>query len=217
MEQFKQLEYTPDFKEVIAQNPGALKSFLKLEKEIESSYNPEDTENEKSYTDGEITITPLYRNSIHKNFIRQTEMPITGYLKVEIGDQKFFVKTLPGFYYDPENSSGIEEFKSIEKADEVLKDIEGVKVIEPQLGYHDKEKNKTYFVSKWLDLPSASEYCYKAGFQKSEPIRFRIKNIISILNENGFRDVHTGNMFYDETSDTLYVYDVFDTNLNIKN
>lgn len=211
MEKMREIEYTPEFKDIIAQNPGSLKSFLKLEKEIsESDPNPE-SENEKTFEDGDVKVTPLYEKISKKRDVVIRDIHLTNYLKVEIGDQKFFVKTVPGYITRPEASTGVDEFRANKKAAEILKDIPGVKMIDAELGYRDTERNKTYFVSKWMDLPPIFEYVYKKGYLETENLRMREREVARLLEKNNLRDTHTQNMFYDEKTDTIYLYDVFDS------
>jgi hypothetical protein len=111
IEKPRQLEYTPDFKELIAQNPGVLKSFLKLEKEIAEATD-EDIQSEKSFSEGEVKITPLYDFYHHNKYLKQNNLKLNSYLKVEVAGEEFFVKTISGFIGE---SSGIEELQSLKK------------------------------------------------------------------------------------------------------
>lgn len=204
----REIEYTPDFKEVIAQNPGALKSFLKLEKEIEEKAKNRklDIENEESFSDGDVRATPVYSvfNKIYEGLTYEdcdVNTP-ADYLKVEIGDNAYFVKRDYGFHWD---GSGIQEMNSLKKAKEVLKDMQGVEVVDFQLGYCDDKNRKSYFVSKWMDLPTVRE-----ASEENVSVLTKFNEINKKLSDAGFIDAHEKNMFYDKTTDTIYVFDVFD-------
>lgn len=211
MEKIKLLEYTPDFKETIANNPGALKSFLKLEKEIiakEKAGNL-DIEGEEVFQDGVVTVTPLYEYiEMSNSFLKQKEYEPKGmgsYLKAELGDEKYFVKTVPAYF---DKVMGVEEFQTLKRARDVLKDFPDVEVLDFQLGYQDKDK--TYFVAKWIDFPKVDEV------GDLHPGLFdRAKEIENLLEENGFVDGHSGNMFYDEKTGKIYIYDISEKGIEI--
>jgi hypothetical protein len=212
----REIEYTPDFKEVIAQNPGALRSFLKLEKEIEeNSVEILDSLEEKVFEDENVKVTPLY--SVIKNRNKYTvvngrdKIPANSFCKVEIGDQVYFVKAVPGYLINPEKSTGVEEFKTINKAKEALRCLENVEIVEPKLGYSDKNTNRTYFVSEWKNLPTIFKSMRETGDpKKADELRERSDYIYTVLKDIGIVEVHTGNMFYDESTDKIYVFDVFE-------
>lgn len=211
MEKLRELKYSEDFKDVIAENPGSLKSFLKLEKEIfENSKSIKEEIIEKTFEDGDVKVTPLYDKVLSKNHALQTNNKLTGYMKVEIGDLAYFVKTVPGLFYEHENSKGVSEFNSLENVAEYLSEIDGVEVVKPQLGYEDKENKRTYFVSKWMDLPNVLEFQKHANKLFLKDFQLRLDEITYTLKKMNIIDVHTENMFYDQDEDIIYVFDVFD-------
>jgi hypothetical protein len=218
----REIEYTPDFKEVIAQNPGALKSFLKLENEIEeSSEEVLESREEKVFEDGEVRLTPLYqiirRRNIYSAINGREKFNANSYCKVEIGDKAYFVKTIPGYFRSPEESTGIDEYRTTNKIKELFSEIKGVEVVEPKLGYSDKDKGVSYFVSEWKDLPRIKDYISKRynyeglSFTDAyEPIEKRLIQIRDIADKYNILDNSNENMFYDEENDVIYLYDMFD-------
>jgi hypothetical protein len=87
-------------------------------------------------------------------------------------------------------------------------------VIDFQLGYKDQD-GKTYFVSKWLDLPTVYDYVYgddvsEEESESREKIIDKYDEIEHILKQYNFQDVHIGNMLYDENSNKIYIYDIFE-------
>ncbi|MFA7193989.1 MAG: hypothetical protein WC087_03680 [Candidatus Paceibacterota bacterium] len=217
MEKLREIEYTPDFKELVRDNPGKIKSFLKLEKEISEKIDNGTLEVDEVFQDGDVIVTPIYEYIEDKNYMSEISeskpIRMDSYLKVEIGEDNFFVKTIPGFF---ESVNGVEEFKSLVKLKDFLKKFENVEVLDFQLGYQGN--GKTYFVSKWLDLPKLvdvlNEYDKDPGALSPEH-RLKCEELIKTFNEmsdeleaNGFIDFHEGNVFYDEKADKIYVYDV---------
>ena len=85
----RELEYTPDFKELIAQNPGALKSFLKLEKEIknQTASGELDPKERKIFSDGDVSVSPLYEMFEKHGEWREE---LNDYLKVDVAGESFF-------------------------------------------------------------------------------------------------------------------------------
>lgn len=211
MEKLRELIYSPDFREIISQNPGALKSFLKLEKEIlEISESIKEDKSEKTFEDGNVKVTPLYDKVQSKNYVLQTKNKLTSYLKVEIGELAYFVKTVPGLFYEHENTKGVGEYNSLKKVAEYLSEIDGVRVVRPEFGYEDEKNKRTYFVSKWMDLPNVLEFQKNANKIFLRDLQVRLDEIISTLKKMNIIDTHTENMFYDQDEDIIYVFDVFD-------
>ncbi|MFA7193990.1 MAG: hypothetical protein WC087_03685 [Candidatus Paceibacterota bacterium] len=205
MERLRQIKYTPEFKDIIAENPGALKIFLKLEEEIAAHT---DLREEKVFEDGDVKITPLYDEVRASGY---GDNKANSYLKVEIGDEAFFVKTIPGHNQYKDESGGVREFKNSKYVKEILRWVQGVEVVESQLGYEDKEKDVTYFVSKWMDLPRLNKVLNETrSLEMKDSLNNRVEIIQRRLNENNMMDVEPYNMFYDEKTDTIYVFDIFE-------
>ncbi|MEY2701425.1 MAG: hypothetical protein RLY43_45 [Bacteroidota bacterium] len=219
LRQNRELEYTEEFREFLRNNPGALKSFLKLEKEIEENSTAIlESREEKVFEDENVKITPLYKAIEDRNLYSvingRDKIPANSFCKVEIGDRAYFVKTIPGYFNNPEESTGTDEFRTIMKAKETLSGLEDVEIVEPQLGYRDKNTDRTYFVSEWKDLPNIATFL-KSVTSTGEPKKgYRLINrfmdIEARLSAVGIKDVHTTNMFYDESTDKIYLFDLFD-------
>lgn len=199
----RELEATKEFREFLGKNPGALKSFLHLEKVIDQKIKDRtlDLEARESFEDGLVTVTPVYKIIESSRYPKYEELG--DYLKVDVGGESFFVKRVTSaLFYDA--TDGISELRSLKIAQDVLRDIPRTDVIDFKLGYQD-DNGRTYFVSKWLNLPTVSE-CIEGG---NTQIKRRYDEIYNRLQDHGFRDVHEDNMLYDKETDKIYVFDVF--------
>lgn len=203
-EPHREMEYADDFKKFIADNPGALKSFLTLEKEIGERRKEGKLKFDDVFDDGDLRISFIIKDSSY--------LPNLGkYFKVEINGQAFFVKKTPAHYLHPDSTHGIAERRSLEKAKELLKDLENVEMVDFQLGYKD-QNGKTYFVSKFLDLPTLAETYRqlsksKKGLEKKEKLKARVEKIEEIFRYNHFIDFHVSNILYDEKTEKFYLFD----------
>ena len=200
MEQYSETKITEDFSDFIGeQHPGALKSFLKLEKQI-NELDMFEFEEGATFEDGDVKVTPLYDKieTKQKHRIQDKYLPNT-YMKVEVGEHAFFVKTVNAF---SALGNSVQEYNSQKKLSEILKDIPGVEVVEMKLGYFNKRTERQYYVSEWKDLPRVKDI-----ENTNQSLKDRALELSDLLNKRGFFDTHTGNMFYDEKTDTIFVFD----------
>lgn len=141
------------------------------------------------------------------------------YLKASVQDERFFIKvqtheaTKEQALKDPNTiiQDGADEFKSTLSAKEKLANIDWVEVVEPLFGYQEtvNERKQSYFVSKWRDLPKANEALYEFREQKDprfDELWARVEQLQELLPD--FFDVRAPNMFYDETTNRLVLYDM---------
>lgn len=207
-EPHRELEYADEFKEFIADNPGVLKRFLVLEKQIDEREYDGELDHNDVVEDGGLKIS--FVTKVKKEASRPAD-----YMKVEIGDHAFFVKRVIGQKHYPKITRPLDEKESLEKASEVLQKLDNVKVVDFQLAYQDK-KNRLYYVSKFLDFPRLNDYIWKKRSENMENIAptaelfRRAGEITDLLYKESFYDVHAENMLYDEETDTIYVFDVFE-------
>lgn len=205
----RMLGYSFDFKNFVRENPGFLSTAKKLISDIESGRL---NSNEVHEANGVLVNRPPYFRT-DKSY---------GY-RVEFDGQSFFVKTPRGWW----GEGGKKEFDSSKHAEEILKDIPWVDVVEFQLGYTDI-KGKKYFVSKWVDGP-VSLYDYRAGLmnividiqsarttkEERNNASMKIKNIdekIGLLRSRlkDFWEVADWNMFYDVDKDRIILFDLYE-------
>jgi len=151
-----------------------------------------------------------------------TRVDKTNYFKMNLKGQTFFVKkTLIG------TNPGFTEFRDTVSAKKALTGLDFVKVIEPKLGFQDK--NQSWYVSEWQELESAGfasydqmmvggindygNYVYKLyseeNISKYEEAEKRIEKIEAALEQVG---IYTGdldpNLFYNLTTDTFILLDI---------
>ncbi len=197
----RELTYSPEFKRFINDNPGALKSFLKLQTQISEAWGSTMPRN-LIFKDGTLKI------EIMSEYTRD-------YMEVNIGNKKFFVKRSPGAgSYD---SSGVDEIRSLQTVKSQLKGHLEFEVIDYQLGYQDNART-TYFVSKWVNHKSALFYINTWNTKslsdnkyqhKLDELLTKIQTLQSLLSKD-FYDVGPHNMFYDPKRGVLTVFDVHD-------
>jgi hypothetical protein len=136
----------------------------------------------------------------------KTEQTLGSYFKVETGKDIFFVKTLPGYHLA---GLGANEMSSLIKAKKLLEGLEGVEVVDFQLGYEDRN-GTTYFVSKWEDgvpLDNYFESLHKNDSEVKNSDLYR-RYIDIVLRLGKFADVEEHNIFYNPQTDKLIVFDV---------
>jgi len=197
----KSLAYTKDFKEWIKSHLGVIAVFKKLSKELIEVPNPEVNLLGKVFQEGPITATVI------KAYTWDKKTWI--YFKLEIDGETFFVKS-EGVPY---RGKGYEEFKNTQRVIDRLKEVEGVEVVNPQLGYQDKS-GRTYFISKWVDLPLLKNYIKNLQKEDSDSeeylkLRDRVRSIQGMLPE--FHDIADWNMFYDKNTGKIILFDLFTT------
>jgi len=209
----REIKVEDDFRELLHNNPGALKSFLNLDREINDT-DPltQDNFRDSVFEDGNVRITPLIPEIKNKIERSGDYFSAAIYMKASIGEASFFVKTKAG--YEGE-SLGTEELQSLKqlKAEITENNIEDLEVVDFQLGY--KDKDRTYFVSKWLNLPTLNNYLriHSEHDEEAGQVTKRFDVIKQKLLNLGYRDVHALNTFYDEKTKKFYVFDIFHESL----
>jgi hypothetical protein len=217
----RQMGYAEDFKQFIEKHKDEhlLKRFKELEKRLENE--PYGT----VHTDGDLTAEI------------DAERSRAGRLcfKVKFGEDIFFVKR------EIKGSASREEHHSINKAHtavrakEALQILDGVRVVNPQLAF--KDERYSYFVSRWIVLPSFSEYIdgilprrfsgddrssreelNKRQEELGQRWRVVVDTLRGALSEEerkaGYRFYDSGNAFYDEETDSIVLFDQHIININ---
>ena len=142
------------------------------------------------------------------------------YYKLTIGDKNFFIKN--DLQTLPDRQFGYEEFVSTKKAEDLLKDIKGVKVVKSILGYQDDKQS--IFVSEWHECQRLDKYLLEelprlfnrtrdgqkraTLLEEMRHMGIRYQAIEDLLKSQKYQDVTMDNMFYDSQSDTILVFDL---------
>src|SRR3989338_7488453 len=177
----RKLAYDEDFRAWMKEHPGAMKTFLEIvhSKEFKDAVEGDIIER------GEIKVTV-----IGLYYLRGPR------LRLELGGTNFFVK-IETSLQERDYARGHKEFVDSKKAKELLGDLLGVEIYEPQLGY--QTENESFFVSKWIDLPVLYDYVEMLSAQnnkeKVSELSKRKKEIQKVLKD--FTDIMEYNMFYD--------------------
>lgn len=194
------LTYSPDFKEWVKNHPGFL---LKAEKLIEDF-----VAGKLPNTDGDI-VSEGDIKIVHK------KQPYSDIFEVTIGEDKFFVKRDSGKRLKDQLIKSFRVGGTNEYADSLtarlgLKDDPDIEVIDFQLGYNnnDEENPIKYFVSRWEDLKTCSEYIEEGNLSdevKSELVR-KIEKAQRLFRE--YQDIRPENMFYNPITKKIVMFDL---------
>jgi hypothetical protein len=193
--EYKKIAYTQEFRDFFKEHKKELVGILELMKRLDALDEDEIVDNIFEVGD-DIKITVL------KAIVWDENDPRRYHLRIDIEDNSFFVKSEAV----PQRGKGYDEYTNIKEAKELLKNLEGVEVIEPQLGYQHTD-GRTFFVSKWNSLPNLKDVLDER--KDDEKLRQRIDKIKKVLEDAGFHDVGTHNMFYDKERDVIIVFDLF--------
>ena len=178
------LGVTKEFKELVGKNSDLVPTVIELLDKL-----PKGSRTDEKMTKNGITLT-LVQN---RNYC-------TIY-KFEFADKKFFLKYNSSLLY------GSKEIKSSAKAAEFLADTPGVRVVNFQLGYHDKKRS--FFVAEWQDLLRIEHYLAEHEEEPNlEELRARITHVEDIMDKNNFFDAYAHNMFYDPAKDEIILFDL---------
>lgn len=182
----REIAYTESFKQFIKEHPGYLARTKKL---IEQAIKTRSNKVEED----DFVLERLERN------------PVPAFkLSTPAGD--FFIKCENVY----KGHGGFNEFKSNEVAQERIKDLPNVEVIEGQLGFSDKEHD--YFVAPWRGgMKEAMYYLYTPDGNAISPedkqvLDQTIKEIDLRLPEFTDNDAH--NMFYDVKTKKIMLFDL---------
>jgi hypothetical protein len=219
----RDLVYVEEFKQLIREHPGIIKSFLKLDKEIKERKDSGKLSIGDTFRDGYLSITII--DKLGKDKKSNPKVIRAYYMKVEIGNETFFIKSIPGYQHNEGMSGGAKEFVSLEETKRLLEGISGVEVIDFQLGYEHKngyglgyeytDDDRTYFVSKWRNGTRLDMYLFdlKEKIFLDQDSESKYKNLLKRVEEiktklgDKFLEINTANMLYDKEADKIIVYD----------
>lgn len=150
---------------------------------------------------------------------RKSKTRETFYYKVKINGKEFFLKRLRS-QLGEEYGGGYQEFKDSAEAEEMLRSMSGVRVVNYKLGF---ESNKHwYFVSEWNSALETTLEDYLNELKKQASgtdasageanikhnlLLEKARQIQKLLKEK-FDDVFAYNMAYDPKADCIVVFDL---------
>lgn len=195
------LEYVDEFKEIIREHPGIMRTFKSLEKQADKSLM-ENGQWEQSFEEDGVTIKLL--DSLGK------------YVKADIEGNSYFIKREKGHYSKTIPSYGADEFRSTNLLKKMVENEPDVETVDFQLGYQDDE-GTTYFISKWVYAPRMREYLLQLsaaseeGDEEARKLREalvkRVSTLDTFLKEQGFVDISENNMFYEPETGKIMLFD----------
>ena len=179
----RQLVYKREVGGLVKERPGILRDSLELISKVEKLDVGESLEKEG------IKVTYFQERNWSHNF------------KIEVEDKLFFVRKELG------RGTGFKAMQGFEEAKQRIKDREDVRLIDYQLGYTDKTGND-YFVAKWENLPVIADYL--RGEDVSDAERDFIADKLGYVYDTfaDYKDVTTGNMFYDPDKKQIVLFDL---------
>lgn len=186
--------YTKDFKDLMREKKNLFSTVLELIKELEESSKGDGHEVSGQRDDITLTTMPIGLDS-------------SEIFKLEIQGKSFFLKKKPS----PTNG-GFPEIISASSAKNLVKNLANVEVIQPQFAYSDNSDNH-YVVSPWHEAELLTDYMHSLldehtseADAKYDKLRARVNEIDYVLYDYG--DVGTHNMFYDPSTDKIYLFDL---------
>ncbi len=204
-----ELVHSVSFKEMIGKHRGIIGSFHSLMNKINEAKETKRLMYGDIFEEGDLKLKVI--GSAGEGVSEGEPVGKAIYFKAQVDKESFFIKDVPGL--SDGTGRGAEEFKSLENAAKLLKGIEGVEVIDFQLGYQDTDR--TYFVSKWRDGVILGEYLTALyakvdaeSLEKRNNLLKRYKVIDDIMEAHNFQDFHFDNVLYDQSTDMLIVFDV---------
>jgi len=218
----RDIAYTADFKKWVEEHEGAMSAAVFLIEDIESKLANLDKRSQayqqlnKAFWDGvSFPDHDILERVFDKDGVKVSLKVFKGshIYKVVVGEDAFFVKREDRTRSDGVMSGkvgGYVEVKSSASAKDLLKNIEGVEVIDFKLGYENKKEKVRYFVSRWEpDFKKISEDDTFESIEKQEKDRLRllmdqIRNILG----SSFIEIAEHNMFYDKKRKKIIIYDL---------
>lgn len=174
------LAYSQNFKDLIHSNPGVIKSFLEIIKELD-----------------QVGKT-IGKDGIQVELIDEKGVGfLSKYYKASLKGNEYFIKETP-----------YSEVRDTLKAKDLLKDIPWAEVVDFQLAYNDS-KGRDFFVATWNESPTIEDYLKDDANEKKngEVLRSRIQQLKDTLG-SGYFDVNERNIFYDDVDDKLILFDL---------
>lgn len=176
------LAHKPEMGRLVREHPRIFQDALELIAETENLGVAETFER-----DG-MRVTYFQKRNWSNNF------------KLEIEQQKFFIRKELG------RGTGYNSMKSVEEATKRIQGRDDMRLIDYQLGYTDESGND-YLVAGWEDLPVMADYL---GQDLSDEERDFIGGKLEYIYEtfSDYKDVTTGNMFYDPAKKQVVLFDL---------
>lgn len=203
----RSLGYTDSFKEFVRQNPGILSKARDLIHDM--SYSGKLSASDTAERDG-IYIEKLKRNR------GEMEVILGDRYKMRIGNKSFMVKRIS--YPGKNRGDGFQEAKTSAEVRELLKDDDGVKVVDFQFGFSDGIDS--YYVAEWNETLTTTLAEYMTELQKQirenanspsaaqqlRKLQEKVQELKAKLAD--LRDFDTHNMAYDTLDSSIWLFDL---------
>jgi len=200
----RSLIYDKGFGAWLKENPETMKSLRNVLKELDAMNWKQLAEHPTLMLDSgtaELLEGRHYSGSFRYYNLKVSTNGSSFFLKAELTERLNYVV----------GTKGADEYKSTLIAKELVKDIPLVEVVEPLLGYQGT--GKSFFVSKWQNLPRARDYLanLSEANKSLENTEFaeldaRVKQVKDVLRD--FEDVDDYNMLYDPVTKKIVIYDL---------
>ncbi len=215
----KGLAYVENFKRLVHENPKILQRSLELMDLAEGhGIGQRVSSNDLSvtfwgddiirvgYTQEDLPFQTVDSNE--EWTAEENRKKFTYFFQLDYKESSYFIKRTPiDLEYD-----GFSEAMASAEATENLKDVKGVQVNKFYLGFKDKRFG--YFVSEWKNLPKLGKYLGQLNRQRREIVEAklteRLETTKRALRGEGWvtSEINDNNSFYDESSDTIFLYDL---------
>ncbi len=200
----RNLIYDKGFRTWLKENPETMKSLKNVLKELDAMNWQQLAEHPTLMLDSgavELLEGKHYSGNFRYYNLKVSTNGSSFFLKAELTERLNYVV----------GTKGADEYKSTLMAKELVKDIPLVEVVEPLLGYQGT--GKSFFVSKWQNLPRVKDYLMKLSKvnESLENTEFaeldaRVNQIKAAL--SNFEDVDDYNMLYDPVTKRIVIYDL---------
>ncbi len=207
-------------KSLIFNDSGNFRTVMQDRRRLSSFLRLQDEATKNGFAEAE-------KIKIHR-FERKSKFPAhASYYKVELPEGIYFVKRTPLDQVKNFGGGTMEALSSQDAVALLLKhDLKNVRVVNFKLGMVDRQKEMAYFVSEYdevytntLDIhieKLRSQISQAQTFGKALPevrekikdLNSRIHSINAMLRSEGYFDLKKGNMAYNETEDTIYLFDL---------
>lgn len=185
------------FQETHGEDSSLISRIYQLTSNLDIAY-------QRQITDGDITVEFLNAKPGKVHYI------------VTISGIRYFLKEVSEID-NKSQEGGVEEYEDTLEASHILANTPKVSVITSSFAFHDTVHHKKYNATAWTvaaekplsrilaehQSPTASIILTE---EKVQDLQRRAIYIISTLSD--FKDVTTDNMGYDQTTDTLVVFDI---------
>ena len=199
----RKLIYSSELKSLVSENPELIQKILQSLKGIGG---------QRTYELGE-KIKPVENDGLILEMVQNR--PYSEIYKATLPNGKELCLKIEKQNKENIRSNGHEEFLASKKANSLIEKVPGVRTINFQLGYKDKERS--FFLSEWENFEPLNEYLDRLwerkdanqdneAWRKILSLNQRVQELQKIF--AGFHDFDEKNMFYDPLSDDIILFDL---------